>query len=123
MDFDSVPPDRGPCIGYLFISIPLGILKNEMKGMPLSIGSPGVIVGYPVHTESGDPMGSNLPVIWVCNIFSLGRFDLNLITVLHVDPAICITIWFSVAAGTHHDKFNMAFITGIFLLSHQVMGS
>ncbi len=48
------------------------IFKNEMEGMPLAIGSPSIPVRYTIHTESGNPMPANFPIVRVLNIFSLG---------------------------------------------------
>ena len=123
MHLDSVPPDRGPRIGDFFVTIPLRVLENKMKGMPLTIGTPCVAIGNPIHAESGNSMSADFPVVWICNVFSFWRFDLNFITVLHVDSAVGVTVRFTISPGAHHDEFNMALITGIFFLGHQVVGT
>ena len=84
--------------------------------MPLPVGTPCVAIGNPIHAESGNSMSADFPVVWICNVFSFWRFDLNFITVLHVDSAVGVTVRFTISPGAHHDEFGVALITGIFFL-------
>ena len=72
MDLDAIPPNGGPGIGYLLVTFPLGIFENKVEGMPLAIRSPGIAVGHTVHAKGRDPMRTDLPVVGILDVFSLG---------------------------------------------------
>ena len=44
MNLDSVPPDCSTGVGCFFVTVPFSILEDEVEGVPLTIGSPGIAI-------------------------------------------------------------------------------
>lgn len=71
VNFDAVPPHRGASWFNQLIPIPASRLRNEVKGVPLPIGAPGVGVWNALHAERGDPMRADLPVVGIFRVLPL----------------------------------------------------
>lgn len=70
VNHNSVPPECQAGRGLKFFTLPLGGFKNEMKRMPLTVGSPCITLGHVLHTYSADTVRSDLPTVRVFDIFS-----------------------------------------------------
>ena len=70
VNFYAVPPHRGSSWLDQFVAVPAGSFGYEVEGVPLTIGPPGICVRNTLHTESGNAVRSNLPVVWILSIIT-----------------------------------------------------
>ena len=123
MNLDAVPPE-GETRGLLHLfAFPLAGLEKEMVGMPFTIRAPGIALGDMLHANCTDPVRSDLPTIGIRDVFTFWRFDLQLVSILHINPAIGIAPGLVITTCAHHDELHVTFKIVILFLGDQIMSS
>ncbi len=123
VNLDTIPPEGEACrFGHL-VALPVGGLEDEVEGMPLAVRAPGIDLRDMLHADCPDPVWPDFPGVGISNVFSLGGFDLQFVTVLHVNAAVGVALGLIVTTGTHHDEFHVPFEIVILLFGNKIMGS
>ena len=82
VNFDSIPP-HGCASGFnRFVTVPLCRFEDEVKRLPLAVGSPRVYIRHTLHAECSNAVGTDLPVVRIIDILAFGRLDLEFVSVL-----------------------------------------
>ena len=71
MNLDAVPPEGETSGLFHLFAFPFAGLEKKMVGMPFTIRTPSIALGDMLHANRTDPVRSDLPTIWIRDIFAL----------------------------------------------------
>lgn len=72
MHLMAVPPEGKTSRLLQLASLPVSSLEDEVEGMPLTIGSPGISFRNMLHANRSDSVRTDFPVIGILGILALG---------------------------------------------------